>query len=193
MTNILDDIIPRFGQSLEAEDRYIIGGTQLRNQFGGVLQLPSERYYQFICWRAAISRWTATVETAIEGCQVDLALIADGRRSAVEMKLWMSGSGETELPGIRSDIGRLTRLNVSNGCMVLFSANPPSMTHENFEWLGEQIPELADAPMRYYSFPTHNPRGDVMEFWVAGWLVKTPETVEAVIHTRPLTKSSEHL
>lgn len=173
MATILDEIIPLFGQALENEDRCVLGGASLRKTHGGILRVLNERYYQFTCWRTAMSRWDATVETAIDGRQVDLVLATNGGRTAIEMKVWKSDSGERELPKIQDDIGRLMHMDVLNGCMMLFSANPPAITRENFDWLGERIRELANAPMRHYGFLTVNPRGEEFEFWVAGWLVKT--------------------
>jgi hypothetical protein len=122
-----------------------------------------------------MSQWDATVETAIEGRQVDLVLNISGQLTAIEMKTWKSDSGEPELPKIQDDVRRLVHLDVSNGCMMLFSANPPGITFENVVWLGQRIPELAGAPMRHYGFLTVDPKGDPSEFWVAGWLVKPPK------------------
>jgi len=170
--DILKDFISLAATSLEAEDRKILGLVRLRGANGGILRLVNERYYQFICWRAAIARWEATVEVGFH----DLVLRRsedDTHFAVFEMKGWWAPKGETEIPDIKSDIEKLKRLAPGQlGFLIVFSGNPnPPTKDENINWLESKIFEGEPPHCESYSFQTWERDGSEREFWIAGWQV----------------------
>jgi len=89
----------------------------------------------------------------------------------IEMKKWLSETGEKEIQGIERDIRKLTEVSVS-AFMILFSANPAKQTEENLQFLYERLPELRGCPMKLYAFPTVNSAALQCDFWIAGWQLR---------------------
>ena len=177
------DFTSRAGTALEAEDRLILGSGMLRNEKGGILRLNNERYYQFILWRAMLSRWRCVTEYKDRR---DLVLFEQDRPDEVhaefELKRWMSGGGERELPGFILDIRRLKNTTVPRAAFVVFSANPRGGMLENIEkhlekGLKKQDNSI-DLPQRHtYCFPTIDTQGKEVEFWLGVWPVANARIV----------------
>ncbi len=66
-----DDLLKKFislvGPALEEEGRILLGRTYIRGKPRGILNLIDERYYQRICWKAAMTRWDAHIEKGTYG------------------------------------------------------------------------------------------------------------------------------
>ena len=59
---LLDELVTTGGLALQAEDCLLRAAVHHRGERGGLVRLRNERYYQFIIWRAALSKWHAEVE-----------------------------------------------------------------------------------------------------------------------------------
>ena len=88
----------------------------------------------------------------------------------------MSVTGEKEISAILRDInGKLRPAAADHALMVLFSANPLGTTKTQLGWLTKRlnIATTEDPNVwEYYSFPTLDPQGKDVEFWIAGYEVK---------------------
>ena len=168
----LSELIKIAGAALEQEDRYILGCSKATGKHGGIMRFENERYYQFLTLRGLCSRCDAEIERALEPNQFlhDLVMSEDGLPYAVaEMKCWLAGSGEPELPSIRKDVHKLSNAKCEAAYMIIFSANPTG-TAENVDWLKGKIPELG-SKHELYAFPTFDREDQEREFWVAGFQI----------------------
>jgi len=169
------------GAALEAEDRFFLGAvaanqTAYPGGKGGILRINNERYYQFVVARALASSFPFAV--AVEVNSHDLVLKDPHNDSnwfaVVEMKRWMSPTGNQEIQGIKRDIEKLRSCNAENGLMLVFSANTKNQTDDNLDWLSKQIidpPIEGQLECKSYRFATIHKSGEEVEFWVAGFEV----------------------
>ena len=176
-------------QALEMEDRFLLGAVAANRKAypdrnggaggvraaGGILRINNERYYQFVIARALVSSFP--YEVVLERDTHDLVILDNKDKTkwfaAVEMKRWMSNSGESEIPGIRYDIeNKLTPVKVSgkasNALMLVFSANEEGKTEENIDWLADRL-STQKSNWVVCQFPTISPEGKPVDFWVAGY------------------------
>ncbi|MGO9135961.1 MAG: hypothetical protein ACLP8A_18215 [Methylovirgula sp.] len=164
-----DDFVTRAGLGLEAEDHLLLGSGLVQGQHGGLSRLFNERYYQFIVWRAVSPRWNAKVEHKTH----DLVIFDERGQYAVviEMKAYGSKNGIEELPGIHSDLDKLSQCGGPIRAMMVFSTNPRGQSAENIKFLEEKIPRLISEGRKSYVFNTFNEKGEKYEFWLAVWLL----------------------
>jgi hypothetical protein len=92
--------------------------------------------------------------------------------TAVEMKRWMTGTGNREIPRIKEDVDKLRRARGRNGYLLVFSANPPELTRKNMVDLEEEV-FGPDKPLerQSYSFRTFDEERRDREFWIIGWRI----------------------
>ena len=162
------------GMAIESEDRQILEATAANptaklRRGGGILRFNNERFYQFIVAKSLLSMpYKVVVEVDFH----DLVLEEPdtGKRFAVvEMKRWMSASGERELPGIRTDMfKKLQKASATHKLMLLFSANPPGQMHEQINWLLAKLNLPLDR-WSSYCFTTSDQNNAAVEFWIAGF------------------------
>ncbi|MFP4681953.1 MAG: hypothetical protein ACLFQB_15885, partial [Chitinispirillaceae bacterium] len=157
--------------ALKKEDSYLAEcRTKNRTAFkerklGGILQLMSERYYQFLIARSLFAEFPYYVCTEHSSCSglMDFAFFEDNTMEKIigygEMKNWMSSSGNTELAGIKNDIHRLRKTG-SNGILLLCTAQPPCMREENKKYLQTRIKELAGLERSEHYFSTEGVNQD---------------------------------
>lgn len=174
LAELRDELVLRAGLGLEAEDRLILGAGQVRGEHGGILRLVNERYYQFIVWRSVLPKWPSAVEIDYH----DLIIDNGSSRTPlaiVEMKNWVSGSGNKEIPGIKNDVAKLRDAQAQNCGLMLFSVNPIDATDSNVAALEKLVFTDAAIPRRsMYRFQTIDARGRKVEFWVSLWGVEKP-------------------
>ncbi|MBS3798591.1 hypothetical protein [Pseudoalteromonas sp. BDTF-M6] len=179
MTPILKKIVSLSGEALNAEDQYLldaIGNNQAYDvDRSGLLYINNERYYQFVVAKHLFKTLNRKVE--IEKDLIDLVVLSNECTPkyyvAVEMKRWMSSTGNPEIPGIRNDFDKLKGSNSEHGLMLIFSSNPiESSLGENIRILSERIDRDVD-PNGWFieSFETVGINGIKNVFWVAGYEV----------------------
>jgi hypothetical protein len=193
MHDDLVNLINIAGAALQEEDRRFRNAIA-KNQLAypnenpgaicGILRLGfnNEHYYQFLVARALIDSYQYRVD--VEKNYYDLVISYPGDSSRwfaiVEMKRWMTGNGEIEIPGILYDIStKLVSNKAEHNLMLLFSSNPHGQTVENHAWLATQLrlaPPEDTCVWNRYSFPTYNIKGKEFEFWVAGYEV--PQSIK---------------
>lgn len=166
-------MIATAGVALETEDRYLLGCVAANKDVyegdpGGLLRINNERYYQFIVARSLMSSSAYRVRVEVDTHDLVLEPAKTGMRSAIiEMKRWMSGSGETELPGISADVQKLRRAVAQVKIMLIFSANPKGQMQKQLGWLTSRV-GLSEAVWKTYCFTTINRQGEMCDFWIAG-------------------------
>jgi hypothetical protein len=179
MTPILEEIVSLSSEALKAEDQYLLDEIGKNPAYGpdrsGLLYLNNERYYQFVVAKHLFRMLKLKVE--IERDLIDLVVLSNECAHkyyvAVEMKRWMSSTGNPEIPGIRDDIDKLKENNSEHSLMLIFSSNPVgSPLEENIRVLSEKIDRDID-PSRWHvsSFETVGINGVQNLFWVAGYEV----------------------
>ena len=168
--DLLREFISLVGPALEEEDRIVLGRTLIRGNARGILNLMNERYYQHICWKAAMTRWEAHIERST----YDLSLhSSDDEKepfAVFEMKRYMSATGVKEIAEIKKDIAKLRARTGGAGFMIVFAANPSSRELEADRTdLEKGIFETMPAPPHeMYEFNTLY-KGEPSRFWVIGW------------------------
>lgn len=135
----------------------------------GILRFNNEHYYQFLVARHLVGTLPYRVEAEVN--KQDLILLDPSSNlplATVEMKRWMSASGEREINGIRQDMeGKLAASPVDQRIMMVFSANPSSVADlANLRILAGF---LGDDPSKWHqvSFDTIGQSGESFSFWVA--------------------------
>jgi hypothetical protein len=94
MTIGVDELVSIAGAALEAEDRYVLGCSTITAKNGGILRIANERYYQFVACLGWLSRWNTMPELRAH----DAVILEDDKEVAtIEMKKWLSETGETEV------------------------------------------------------------------------------------------------
>ncbi len=197
------------GAALKEEDRLLLKAFRKNKiaypgESGGILRLNNERYYQFIVARS-LAR-TFPYPAAVEIDTHDLVLRYPGDKSrwfaVCEMKRWMSSPGGQEIPSIARDFTKLRKCKSDHSIMMIFSANPLSK-HSPESGTKEQLKFLSDslgtslvkdcAEWKTYVFPTRNPKGEKVEFWIGAYEVdrtapgeKKPATAEGTIQSNCL-------
>lgn len=143
---------------------------------GGILAVNNERYYQFAIVKYLFK--TFHYRVSIEQDYVDLVVYEDNDEQnieiAVEMKRWMSSTGEAEVPNIQRDIEKLRKSNAKKGLLLIFSANPPDVSiNENLVWLSIRLNKsILSKEWSVRCFPTHGMNSENMTFWIAGYEIK---------------------
>jgi hypothetical protein len=173
-SDFLKDFVACAGLALEMDDRAIVESGRPRGESGGLLRSQQEKFYQFIVWKAAYAKWPTEVEKNFH----DLVIVDPTRHNAYacvfEMKNWLSSAGLRELPWILADIdGKLKNCNSDDSVFVLFSANDRNCMADQIKILEAKAFTSAPPPRREtYCFPTWNPDGTEVEFWMAAWPIK---------------------
>jgi predicted AAA+ superfamily ATPase len=173
----LERLIQTAGMALEAEDRYMLGAVTANQiaydgESGGILRINNERYYQFIVARALMSSMPYKVKVEVDTHDLLLEAPKTGERIAViEMKRWMSSTGEKEISGIRRDLfEKLPSAKAELKLMLIFSANPPNQMQKQISWLSEKL-DIPTDKWKTHSFATVNEAGLPFEYWTAGYQV----------------------
>lgn len=175
MSNFLSEFTRTVGEALEAEDRVIATALRGRGKVGGLLLWPSERYYQTVAWRAALSLCDARLEVERQ----DLILEAAPYSARIEMKKWLGvGLDLANLRnGILADIKKLQQCATLDTAFMLFSSNDRSVIDEQLHILETRVftetlqPIWANGPLTY-CFHTATVWQPEAEFWIAVWPVK---------------------
>ncbi|ABA57640.1 hypothetical protein Noc_1136 [Nitrosococcus oceani ATCC 19707] len=182
MNSELKRLIKIAGTALEAEDRFLREAiaknrTAYPSEKCGILRNNNERYYQFIIWRALVSSFPFTARIEIQSHDLVLNYPDDASKwfAVIEMKRWMSSTGEVEIPGIIRDINdKLRPSHAKNTLMLIFSAGPSGTINTEFGWLSKRlgISQVEDcSAWENYYFPTVNRVGEDVDFWLAGYQV----------------------
>lgn len=191
----LQELVSLAKEGLEKEDRAFRAGlaNNLRcaGQHGGILRIINERYYQFVVARSFAERLPFIVQ--VEDCHRDLTLSLPQsidtqrpRYAVIEMKCWMSASGNRELKGISIDIEENLMNDIKDkdisdefralrGFMLIFSSNPPNQYKKQLNWLAEKL-HTDESDWYALKFDTENDKGEPIEFWVAGYEVLKERT-----------------
>lgn len=157
-----DDFLKEFvacaGAALEAEDRFIREAGRGRGKAGGLLRSQHEKFYQYIVWKAAYSKWP----TEVERSRHDLVILDPSDhlkyRCVFEMKNWLSKLSFRELPCIRSDVDtKLKDCFAEDSALIIFSGNDPGCMDQQLKFFEEQVFPGIDRPMREtYCFQTQS-------------------------------------
>jgi hypothetical protein len=108
----MDDFIQRLvnlsGSALQIEDCVLLTSVAKNqlvypNENGGILRFNNERYYQFVIARALVAEIEYRVQIEVETHDLLLGLPREPF-AVVEMKRWMSSTGESEIPAILHDL-----------------------------------------------------------------------------------------
>jgi len=186
MDENLKQLIQIAGAALEAEDRFFLGAITANQiaypgEKGGILRINNERYYQFVVARALASSFPYSAAVEVNSHDLILRYPNDSSKwlAVVEMKRWMSASGEQELTSIVHDINeKLMPSKAEHALMMIFSANPVNEIKTNLKWLSDKLKkngssiEIKPEGWESYKFATLNNEGDEVEFWVAGYQLK---------------------
>lgn len=135
----------------------------------GILRFNNEHYYQFLVARHLVGTLPYRVEAEVN--KQDLILLNTSSThplATVEMKRWMSASGEREINGIRQDMeGKLAASPATHRIMMVFSANPKTVDDlGNLRELARLLGDDASA-WHQVSFETIGQSGESFSFWVA--------------------------
>lgn len=166
------------GKALEAEDKYLISEmaknpTAYHTCHGGILRFNNERYYQFIVARAFLSAYPYIVNVEFDYRDLILKYPDNPNKwfTYIEMKRWMSSTGEPEIYPICTDLTKLSESKADHNLMMIFSANGRGDAKKQLDWLiGElnnnnlNLSMIWSAPK---TFETFNMLGQEAEFWVA--------------------------
>ena len=177
MHQSLIELVNTAGKALEIEDQHILDAvaknrTAYDGESGGIIRFNNERFYQFVVAKALISTMPYRVGVEIDSHDLVLKNPTTSEKFAVvEMKRWMTGVGNRELPKIRIDIHeKLPRAQSELKLMLVFSANPVGQMLENIEWLSEKLVVSKDLWVTH-CFSTFDQQGVPIEFWTAGYQV----------------------
>lgn len=177
MNDILKNLVSISALALEAEDRYILGAVTANKaaysgESGGILRINNERYYQFIVARALMSSMPYRVQIEVDTHDLVLEEPETGERIAViEMKRWMSPTGQPEIRGIVHDMReKLPNSAGKSKIMLIFSANPIGSMRDQLEWLSTRL-DIDAKEWVSHAFPTVSKCGESVEYWVAGYQV----------------------
>lgn len=179
MNDLLKNIVALSSAALEAEDKYIreslSANSAYPNNKAGILRINNERYYQFVIARHLFATLNRHIE--LEENFIDLVIHSTSSQEdyevSVEMKRWMSATGNTEIKSIRDDFDKLKSHNSKHRLMLIFSANPSESSIENnIEYLSKKIDKNVN-PMLWEvkHFNTYNSKNNESVFWVAGYEV----------------------
>ena len=113
-----------------------------RNLRGGLAHARSERYHQFILWRALVPLWDARFEA--DGL-TDIVIEREGVWHHIEMKNWRD-SMNAQIGVVQKDIGRLGPRE--NGYLVVTSLNPRKQMAENLGVLASKLTGLTEGCQR---------------------------------------------
>jgi hypothetical protein len=183
MTPILKKIVHLSSDALKIEDQHLLDVMGNNPAYdadrNGILYINNERFYQFMVARHLFK--TLNLKVEIECKTIDLVVrsneCAKEYYVAVEMKRWMSSTGNAEISGIRTDIDKLREGNNKNesehGLMLIFSSNPVEVSlDENIRMLSERIGrDINPDNWVIDSFETVGINGVKNLFWVAGYEV----------------------
>ncbi len=180
MDKALKRIVDIATESLKQEDetiqRFIAANNQAYSgQCGGILRINNERYYQFIVARGLIKAYPKPI--ALEKSHYDLVVLNPsdpGYDTVVEMKRWMSATGDPEIPGIRIDIeNNLASAQANKALMLIYSAHPKeaATVEENLDYLCKKLGISSVSQWYWQSFDTIATTEKEALFWVAGYQV----------------------
>jgi len=179
MTPLLREIIKLSAEALRDEDDYLNKALSNNPAYAtdrsGILSINNERYYQFVIAKYLYKHLRKPIR--LEDNQIDLVIYPDDTsykyEVAVEMKRWMSSTGNSEIKGIQKDFDKLSRCDCKKGLMLIFSSNPKHVpTQENISVLSSKIDKNIDHKLWYVQeFDTVGYSGSENTFWVAGYEV----------------------
>jgi len=171
---VLRDLVRLGGLALQMEDCALRACFHQRGEVGGLARMENERHHQFIIWRAILPVWHAELErhkgtdiTVRRHCENSVEL------HHFELKNWRGRTGNSQIPKIREDVARAQRWQC--GYVLITSMNPPYMTDENLEHLSKKVVELIAAQRQVFRFATEGLKGELLDFWLAGWPVASKE------------------
>lgn len=180
MTPILKKIIELSCEALRLEDEYL--RTALSNNEcyspdkNGLLSINNERYYQFVIGRYLYANLKMRI--ALESNLIDLVVFSDQANNdyevAVEMKRWMSSTGNPEINGIREDFIKLEKTSAKYGLLMIFSSSPKSVCNEvNIKYLSNKLNKNVEpGSWMTKSFETVGINGTQNMFYVSGYQVE---------------------
>lgn len=179
MTPYLEKLIKLAAKALEEEDLYLRGALTNNQAYSsdknGLLSINNERYYQFVIARYLFKHFSRKI--ALESNFIDLVVFSEHDHAtygiAIEMKRWMSSTGNTEISGIQKDIDKLKVVTAEHRLMLVFSSNPKGVSVKgNLDYLSQKIDRNIDPTQWVFeSFDTVGNDGKENEFWVAGYEV----------------------
>ncbi|WNO11287.1 hypothetical protein [Teredinibacter sp. KSP-S5-2] len=179
MEDILEKIVKLSCEALREEDAYLrdclSGNPAYSADKNGLLSINNERYYQFVIARHLFKVLPKRI--ALESSRIDLVVLSDEDPNkydvVVEMKRWMSSTGNTEIPGIRDDFEKLSKSKADHTVMLVFSSNPSNTPiDENLDFLSKKIDRnVIPSRWKYDQFETIGINGVDNTFWVAGYEV----------------------
>jgi hypothetical protein len=180
MNQVLEKLIVLSCEALHLEDEYLREALSSNSCYSsdknGLLCINNERYYQFVIARHLYAQLNMPI--ALESNSIDLVVYSDRNCNeyevAIEMKRWMSSTGNPEIHGIREDFTKLEKTSARHGLMLIFSSAPKSVSNkENIEYLSRKLNKNVD-PSRWFtsSFETVGINGAENMFYVSGYEVE---------------------
>ncbi len=179
MSPILRNLISHSCDALKKEDEYLRSALAKNTRYtadkNGLLTINNERYYQFVIARHLYAHLDYRI--ALESNFIDLVVYSDvddgSYEVAVEMKRWMSSTGNPEIPGIQKDFTKLEKTNAKRRLMLVFHSSPAHVSlDDNIAYLSKELDEKVDPELWVTeSFGTVGIDGIDNRFYVSGYEV----------------------
>lgn len=179
MSEILELASELSFEALKAENQYLnsalVANPAFTKSESGLLSINNERYYQFVIARYLFKH--LPYKTGLEHHSTDLVIFSkDSERVevAVEMKRWMSSTGNPEIPSIREDFERLRSHPAKHALMLIFTAHPEDVSiEENTRFITDKLGgDIKLENWNCRSFKTVGKDGNDSVFCVISYPVK---------------------
>ena len=158
-------------EALEEENREIYGIIFKNDQaykgcHKGILHFNNERFYQYLIAKNIAKHLGGFVKTEHEYHDVVLVNHDANLSAVIEIKRWMSATGEPELPKIANDVTKLRSSKVQGEKILLvISSNPTGSTNENSRILLEKT-AISQCKKSIKAFPAINGNNEIIDIWV---------------------------
>lgn len=170
MQNLLKELADIATEALKKEDAFLKNGAKdnpnYKNDKRGILLLNYERYFQYLIARSIIA--SSKYKIQLEQNYHDIVLSEQNHKSlaVIELKRWMSETGNPELPKITIDINKLKESKLAGKkILMIFSVNPRNDTELNRRILFQNL-KLDISQSAVSKFLTYNATTEV-EFWIS--------------------------
>ena len=170
MQNLLTELTEIAFEALKKEDTFLSNRARnnpnYQNDTHGILLLNYERYFQYLIARSIIS--SSKYKIQLEQSHHDIVLSEQNHEDfvVIELKRWMSGTGNLELPKITIDINKLKESKLAGEkVLMIFSVNPCGTTESNRKFLFDKL--KLDITQSTVSVSTTHDKTTEVEFWIS--------------------------
>lgn len=176
MSEILKSIVEISYEALKEEDAQIKSAmrgktTIYSNCANGILHFNNEHFFQYAIAKRLALRLNEMIKTEVKHHDIVIGSNDSSSSAVIEIKRWMSGTGNPELPKIDIDIQKLRESSLGKDkILLILSVNPIGDTKTNSIHLIDQL-NLHDNHSHICIFTTTNKLGETVEFWVLGIVV----------------------